>query len=160
VDASAATEKFNLPPGAQSSFLGVGSVINASERGAKILLRLTTVPGDLLLLAVVWILRNMVLSMWRTSTDSPTPFIRANVRRLRWIAGLIGILWLYHLSLPAITDLISAYTVLNSVGRIREYTPWFALDSWAPLGVMVLLLILAQVFSHGVRLESDVEGLV
>jgi hypothetical protein len=160
VDATAANEKFNLPTGAQSSFLGVSAIINASDTSSKLLLRLMTLPEDLFLLAVVWILRNMVLSTWKSGTDSPTPFIRGNARRLRWIAGLIGLLWFYRLWLPKLIEILSYYTVLTGTPAIAEVPPWYALSSWAPFGVMVLLLILARVFSHGARLQDDVAGLV
>jgi hypothetical protein len=160
VDAAAANLKFELPAGAQSSFLGVSAVIQPSDRKAEILLRLMTMPEDFFLLAVVWLLRSIVLSAWGSPVDRLTPFIRANVLRLRAIAGLIGTLWIYHLLLPLLTERLSLYTVLKDIPAIGEEPPWFSFASWGPLGVVALLLVLAQVFSHGARLQNDVEGLV
>jgi len=160
VPATAANLKFELPAGAQSSFLGVAAVIQPSDSKAKILLRLLTLPEDFFLLAVVFLLRSIVLSAWGNPIDRMTPFSRANVLRLRTIAGLIGILWIYHLFLPQLIEKLSVYTVLKDIAVIREEPPWFSFASWGPLGVAVLLLILSQVFSHGARLQNDVEGLV
>ena len=95
-----------------------------------------------------------------------TPFIRDNVRRLRWIAGLLAALWVYHLFLPTLTDELSFYAgptpnALNnfvSNQGLGEYIPWYLTNGY--LAVALLLLILAQVFSYGVRLQKDVEGLV
>jgi hypothetical protein len=48
----------------------------------------------------------------------------------------------------------------NFVGNqgIAEDIPWYLTNGY--LAVALLLLILAQVFSYGVRLQKDVEGLV
>lgn len=160
VDAAAANLKFELPAGAQSSFLGVSAVIQPSDGQAKILLRLLTLPEDFFLFAVAFLLRRIVLSAWGNPIDRMTPFSRANVMRLRTIAGLIGMLWIYHFFLPQLIERLSVYTVLKDIARIGEVPPWFSFASWGPLGVAVLLLILSQVFSHGARLQNDVEGLV
>jgi hypothetical protein len=160
VPTTAANLKFELPDGAQSSFLGVAAVIQPSDKRAKILLRLLTLPEDLFLLAVVWLLRSIVLAAWGNPIDLRTPFSRANVMRLRVIAGFIAVLWIYHLFLPQLIERLSVYTVLKDISRIGEEPPWFSFASWGPLGVAVLLVILSQVFSHGARLQNDVEGLV
>ena len=48
---------------------------------------------------------------------------------------------------------------LNNFGQhVGEDTPWYLTNGY--LAVALLLLILAQVFSYGVRLQKDVEGLV
>jgi amino acid transporter len=92
------------------------------------------------------------------------PFIRDNVRRLRWIAGLLAGLWVYHLFLPTLTDELSVYAgptrnALNNFGQaVGENIPWYLTNGY--LAVALLLLILAQIFSYGVRLQKDVEGLV
>ena len=101
----------------------------------------------------------MVLSAWAGQSGEVTPFIRDNVRRLRWIAGLLAALWVYHLFLPTLTDELSFYSALNNFGQgVGEDTPWYLTNGY--LAVALLLLILAQVFSYGVRLQKDVEGLV
>jgi hypothetical protein len=48
--------------------------------------------------------------------------------------------------------------VNNFAQAVGEDTPWYLTNGY--LAVALLLLILAQVFSYGVRLQKDVEGLV
>src|SRR5262249_36744275 len=132
----------------------------------KLFLRLMTLPEDLFILALVWLVRNMVLSAWGKQSGEVTPFIRDNVRRLLWLAVLLAALWVYHLFLPTLSDELSFYAgatrnaLNNFVDQrgIGEVTPWYLTNG--SLAVSLLLLILAQVFSYGVRLQKDVEGLV
>jgi len=157
--------RLQLPAGVQPTFMGVLAEIRPTDARAKLFLRLMTLPEDLFLLALVWLVRSMVLSAWAGQSGEVTPFIRENVRRLRWIAGLLAALWVYHLFLPTLTDELSTYAgpsrnALNnfSQGGIAEIIPWYLTNGY--LAVALLLLILAQVFSYGVRLQKDVEGLV
>jgi hypothetical protein len=148
-----------LPAGVQPTFMGVFAPIKQPDSHGKLFLRLMTVPEDLFFLVLVWLVRNMVLSAWAGKAGEVTPFIRDNVSRLRWIAGLLAALWVYHLFLPTFINELSFYSALNDIGSvIGEDTPWYLTNG--PLGVALLLLILAQVFSYGVRLQKDVEGLV
>jgi len=148
-----------LPAGVQPTFMGVLAAIRPADARAKLFLRLMTLPEDLFFLALVWLVRNMVLSAWTGQSGDVTPFIRDNVRRLRWIAGLLAGLWVYHFCLPTLTDELSFYSALNDLGpMVGEDTPWYLTNGY--LAVALLLLILAQVFSYGVRLQKDVEGLV
>jgi hypothetical protein len=159
--------RLQLPSGVQPTFLGVLADIRRLDARGKLFLRLMTLPEDLFFLALVWLVRNMVLSAWSGQSGQSgqvTPFIRANVRRLRWIAGLLAALWVYHLFLPSLTGELSFYAgatpnAVNNLGRaVGEDIPWYLTNGY--LAVALLLLILAQVFSHGVRLQKDVEGLV
>jgi hypothetical protein len=151
--------RLELPPGVQPSFLGVAAVVNPTNTAAKLLLRAMTIPDDLFLLALVWMMRSMVLAAWKSRVEPVTPFIRTNVWRLRWIAVLFGAMWVYHSFLPLLTEEVSLYSALNDLGPvIGETQPWYLTNG--SLGVALLLVILAQVFSHGVRLQKDVEGLV
>jgi hypothetical protein len=151
--------KIELPEGVQTSFLGLAAIVHPTTPAAKALLRLMTVPEDLFFLGIAWLLRSMVLMAWGNPTGAITPFIRVNVVRLRWIAVLFGALWVYHLFLPQLIEEVSFYTTLNNFGPvIGEDPPWFLTNG--SLGIALLLLILAEVFSRGVRLEKDVEGLV
>jgi len=148
-----------LPAGVQPTFMGVLAEIRPTDARGKLFLRLMTLPEDLFFLALVWLVRSMVLSAWAGQSGEVTPFIRDNVRRLRWIAGLLAALWVYHLFLPTLTDELSFYSALNNFGQgVGEDTPWYLTNGY--LAVALLLLILAQVFSYGVRLQKDVEGLV
>jgi hypothetical protein len=151
--------QMKLPDGVQPVFLGVAAVVHPDNTAAKLLLRSMTIPDDLFLLALVWMVRSMVLAAWKSRVEPITPFIRENVWRLRWIAVLFGAMWVYHSFLPMLTEEVSFYTALNDIGPvIAETQPWYLTNG--SLGIALLLLILAQVFSYGVRLQKDVEGLV
>ena len=153
-----------LPAGVQPTFVGVAAAIRPADARAKLFLRLMTLPEDLFFLALAWLVRNMVLSAWAGQSGEVTPFIRDNVRRLRWMAGLLAGVWVYHSFLPTLTDELSFYAgesanSLNNIGpMIGEAFPWYLTNGY--LAVALLLLILAQVFSYGVRLQRDLEGLV
>jgi len=151
--------QLKLPDGVQPAFLGVAAVVHPDNTASKLLLRTMTIPDDLFLLALVWMIRSMVLAAWKSPAEAITPFIRENVWRLRWIAVLFGAMWVYHSFLPMLTEEVSFYTALNDIGPvIGETQPWYLTNG--SLGIALLLLILAQVFSYGVRLQKDVEGLV
>ncbi len=156
--------RFALPDEVRPMFLGVFADITQTDARGKLFLRLMTLPEDLVLLALVWLVRGMVLSAWVGQSDEITPFIRDNVRRLRYMASLLAALWVYHLFLPTFTDELSFYAgatrnAVNNLDRgIGQPFPWYMTNGY--LAVALLLLILAQVFSYGVRLQKDVEGLV
>jgi len=151
--------QLKLPDGVQPVFLGLTAIVRPTNTVAKLLLRTMTIPDDLFLLALVWMIRSMVLAVWKSPAEPITPFIRGNVWRLRWIAVLFGAMWVYHSFLPVLTDEVSFYTALHDFGPvIAETQPWYLTNG--SLGIALLLLILAQVFSYGVRLQKDVEGLV
>ena len=151
--------QLKLRDGVLPSFLGVAAVVHPTNTAAKLLLLAMTIPDDLFLLALVWMIRSMVLAAWKSRVEPVTPFVRGNVWRLRWIAGLFGAMWVYHSFLPLLTEEVSLYSALNDFGPvIAETQPWYLTNG--SLAVALMLLILAQVFSHGVRLQKDVEGLV
>jgi hypothetical protein len=156
--------RLQLPAGLQPTFMGVLADVRPTDARAKFFLRLMTLPEDLFVLALVWLVRSMVLSAWAGQAGEVTPFIRDNVGRLRWMAGLLAALWVYHLFLPTLTGELSFYAgpspnALNNFGQaVGDDIPWYLTNGY--LGVALLLLILAQVFSYGVRLQKDVEGLV
>jgi hypothetical protein len=162
IDVKASDLRRQLPAGVQPTFMGVLAAIKATDARGNLFLRLMTLPEDLFFLVVVCLMRSMVLSAWAGTAGEVTPFIRSNVRRLRWIAGLFAALWVYHYSLPTFIDELSFYSALNDFGSVIGEDPqwyqWYLTNG--SLGVALLLLILAQVFSYGVRLQKDVEGLV
>jgi hypothetical protein len=154
-----------FPAGVQPTFVGVLAEINPTDARARLFLRLMTLPENLFFLFLVWLVRSVVFSAWAGQSSETTPFILDNVRRLRWMAGLFAALWVYHLFLPTLTGELSAYAgpsrnaLTNFVVQgVREIIPWYLTNGY--LAVALLLLILAQVFSYGVRLQEDVEGLV
>ena len=158
--------RFEFPADIHPMFLGVFADLTRIDARGKLFLRLMTLPEDLFLLALVWLVRGMILSAWAGQSGEVTPFIQDNVRRLRWIAGFLAALWVYHLFLPTFTNELSFYAgatpnALNNFAQnkgIGQVFPWYLSNGY--LAVSLLLLILAQVFSHGVRLQKDVEGLV
>jgi hypothetical protein len=151
--------QLKLPDGVQPVFLGITAIVHPTNTAAKLLLRTMTIPDDLFLLALVWMIRSMVLAAWKSTAEPITPFIRGNVWRLRWIAVLFAGMWVYHSILFVLTNEVSGYSALNDFGPvIAETQPWYLTNG--SLAIALLLLILAQVFSHGVRLQKDVEGLV
>jgi hypothetical protein len=159
IEVKSADLRLRLPAGAQPTFVGVTAPINVTDARGKFFLRMMTLPEDLFFLAVVCLVRSMVLSAWAGQAGQVTPFIRGNVRRLRWLAGLLAGLWVYHYFLPIFVNELSAYSPINDFGPvIGEDIPWYLTNG--SLAVSLLLLILAQVFSYGVRLQKDVEGLV
>lgn len=158
--------RFEFPADIHPMFLGVFADLTRIDARGKLFLRLMTLPEDLFLLALVWLVRGMILSAWARQSGEVTPFIQDNVRRLRWIAGFLAALWVYHLFLPTFTNELSFYAgatpnALNNFAQnkgIGQFFAWYLSNGY--LAVSLLLLILAQVFSHGVRLQKDVEGLV
>src|SRR5262245_16862271 len=76
--------RLQLPAGVQPTFMGVLAPIRPSDARGKLFLRLMTLPENLFLLALVWLVRSMVLSAWAGLPGQVTPFIRDNVQRLRW----------------------------------------------------------------------------
>ena len=84
--------RFELPNEVRPMFIGVLADITRPDVRGKLFLRLMTLPEDLVLLALVWLVRGMVLSAWAGQSGEITPFIRDNVRRLRWMASLLAAL--------------------------------------------------------------------
>jgi len=158
--------RFEFTADIHPMFLGVFADLTRIDAGGKLFLRLMTLPEDLFLLALVFLVRGMILSAWAGQSGEVTPFIQDNVRRLRWIAGFLAAMWVYHLFLPTFTNELSFYAgatpnALNNFAQnkgIGQVFPWYLSNGY--LAVSLLLLILAQVFSYGVRLQKDVEGLV
>src|SRR5262249_41354287 len=129
-----------LPTGVQPTFLGVAAAIQPTDTRGQVFLRLMTLPEDLFFLVLIWLVINIVLSAWTGEAGDVTPFIRDNVRRLRWIAGLLAALWVYHLFLPTLTEEVSFYSALNNFGPvIAEVPPWYLTNG--SLAVALLLLI-------------------
>ena len=123
---------------------------------AKVLSRVSTVPLALILLAIIWMLRGIVLTAIGTDNSEGDPFIRANVRRLRIISVLL-----------LVTPLIDSWAQMAETEWVIRALPKdvasieFDLSSALTFfGVGVLVMVLAEVFKIGVRLREDVEGLV
>ncbi|MDO9353837.1 MAG: DUF2975 domain-containing protein [Solirubrobacteraceae bacterium] len=80
-------------------------------------------------------------------------FSAANVRDLRWLAGVIGI----GTFVAAMVDFLVAFTILD--GRFDGLSPYVTFPL-APMGIALLLLALAEVWRRGIALQADVEATV
>jgi hypothetical protein len=146
-----------LPPGVRPyGDLPVTVEVDNSAVRTRVLRFLSSVPMNLLILAVIWLLRRVALTTVSPGLASPDPFIKANVRRLRIMATLI-----------LITPIVSFWSQVAVWELVDSSLPgkilWMSYDaSGLPLqmGTAFLLFILAEVFAAGVRLREDVEGLV
>jgi hypothetical protein len=122
-----------------------------------ILLRVGIVPTTLLTLFIVWMLRKIVLTTVGSDTSEGNPFIRPNVRRLRWIAlAIVLIPFVRHVSETALYHW-SGFAMKGFEYMGAYYPPIF---HPMPIGVGLLIFAMAEVFSTGIRLREDVEGLV
>ena len=123
--------------------------------GSKVLSRLLAVPMDLLILAVIWLFRRVALTAVGTPEAPANPFVWANVRRLRIIAGL-----------AVVAPLVDAWSNVALLELVRPTLKEFSMLGWdmtsflLPAGIGLVLAVLAEVFATGIRLREDVEGLV
>jgi Protein of unknown function (DUF2975) len=145
-----------MPVGVQlEGSLPVFVNVDRSTVASKVLSRLTVVPMDLLILAIIWLFRRLALTAIGTREAPANPFIWGNVRRLRIIATLV-------MALPVIDAWSGlARTELVS-GTLKEFTmySWYLPNFLFPFGLGLMLAVLAEVFAAGIRLREDVEGLV
>ena len=146
-----------LPPGVRPyGELPVTVDFDDSTLRARVLRMLSSVPMDLLVVAVIWLLRGVVLTTVAPGISSGDPFVKANVWRLRIMAGLI-----------LITPILSFWSQVAVWELIDSSLPRHLLLMWYDASLMpvqfatgALLFVLAEVFAAGVRLREDVEGLV
>lgn len=125
-------------------------VLNGS--GKQILLDRARFLLTLLLhLATLWILRNLI-----DSVRKGEPFLHANVNRLRKLGFVLLIGFpLVEVANTFITGGLADTTKFGSLGSSWNIPP----APGAMLGGLIVL-ILAEVFNHGMRLREDVEGTV
>lgn len=98
--------------------------------------------------AVLWFLRAILRSV-----REGDPFTPANVRRLRWI----GYLTVAYVPVGTMSTILQ-HEVINSTATGRLGLS-FAV-SFTPVVLGMGVLLLAEVFAHGIRLREDVEGTV
>ena len=120
-------------------------------RPAQLFLRLAIdlLPG-LLIVAALWQLWGLL-----RSARQGDPFTTANVRRLRQFGWLLLLGW--PLVAYATTDLKAA---LADTAPPVVTSGLFALDIGGVLLFGLAILVLAEVFAHGLRLREDVEGTI
>jgi hypothetical protein len=139
-----------LPPGVMSSgMLAVSAPLDPADRMSQFLQRLKTVPADVLLLAIVWLLRGLA------KPAEGDPFVRANVWRLRGIAGCVVLLGMHQVWIVPLADV-----QLTIRSAFREVPAFASETSYAAFGIAFLVFILGEVFAHGVHLREEVDGLV
>ncbi len=113
--------------------------------------------APVLLLAVMW----LIFSIAR-SVRYGDPFVRANVRRLQAIGGLLilGVLAVHFAGGALRDELLAPYlraaAELDGAG-LRP--PDGEFPAYAPLCGLGIL-VLAQVFAHGTRLREDVDATI
>ena len=154
---TAAPELKNRLPGEALPY-EIGAYLPIPSAGIRehVLIRLVQLPMTLLALLVVWMVRGIVLTTLGTDTADGDPFVRANVRRLRWIALALIVTPLAEF-ISSIASFELQWSALKGIEEIGMY--WTGV-SYALAGVGILALVLAEVFAKGIRLREDVEGLV
>lgn len=103
----------------------------------------------LMILVGAWMVRALLLSVRRGD-----PFTSENVRRLRWVAVL-----LVAFPIVALIQHFCDNALASTVPNLREWPTGGGLSLDGP-AAGVIVLVLAEVFAHGVRLREDVEGTV
>jgi hypothetical protein len=102
-------------------------------------------------LAVLWLLRGFTLSI-----KTGSPFIAANVRRLRWIGAIL----LIAPPAIAVATRVMTQTLVESVPGVPYVSHSFELFAGWELLSGLVAFVLAEVFAHGVRLREDVEATI
>lgn len=100
------------------------------------------------------VLVHVVLRWMRAIVDTVRigdPFIRDNARRLRGIAWCVLGGQGLGLGIVAISKAVSTQAQPVDIGNSFSFTPWLAI---------LLLFVLAEVFAHGARMRTDLEGTV
>jgi small-conductance mechanosensitive channel len=142
----------SLPPNAKpTNDVPVTVTINDASP-LQLVLRLAIDLGYLLLVIVIlWHLRGLV-----RSARQGDPFTTANVRRLREVGLLLMLGW------PVVAFLSD--TLKNQLSRTLPIEQQLGSVGAPPIGTGLLfglgVLVLAEVFAHGVRLREDVEGTI
>ncbi len=109
-------------------------------------------PGLLLSAAVIIVCWQLVRLV--ASTGRRQPFVDASVRALRFIAVTVASASVAHGLVTGIADSVVAAHALTG-DKSASFT--FPLVG---LLVALLVLVVAEAFAHGARLQEDVEGLV
>lgn len=84
-----------------------------------------------------------------TASSGGTPFTRKNARRIRWI----GVLQFGLAIIPGLVWFLMCFVRFEYVSIKLTLTPLYM------FGIGIAIMILAQVFDHGVRLQEDVDSI-
>jgi hypothetical protein len=125
------------------------TIDHASPSQLFLRLAMTLLPG-LLLVALLWQLWGLLRSARQSD-----PFTGANVRRLRQFG------WLLLLGWPLVAYLTMALKeILAMTLPANDTEGLFAPPIGGALLFGLAVLVLAEVFAHGLRLREDVEGTI
>lgn len=120
--------------------------VRPTSPGMLVLLLWPSLLGMAIGLVVLLTLRNML----RDVRDG-TPFTPANVRRIRILAGVVVLRELLSFLSPQVVSavlsdsLVAPGLTLGFIGRLES----------APFVFALVLMVLAEIFAHGLRLEDD-----
>jgi hypothetical protein len=148
-----------LPSGLEPWSLSAATKIAPSGFQAQLLTLLASVPMDLIVIAIILLVRQIVVTTIGTDNSEGNPFIQPNVRRLRIIAVIL-------LATPLIQSwmkIAETELTFQSLSNIPPETTMLTYDLSSPFiffGMGFMVLVLAAVFKAGVQLREDVEGLV
>jgi hypothetical protein len=115
--------------------------------------------GDAAVLGLAVGLGAWLLTPVLESVAAGRPFGAGNSRRLAWLAVVVAVAGGIGPLLPQ----FGALAVLDRLGQVGPDSPFVMGVTFAFLSVLVaasLLLVLAEAFRQGERIDSDVEGLV
>ncbi len=138
-----------LPTGVTARPVEVLAQVRPSGLVEHVLFRAQVFPMQLVIIAVVVLLRRMLLDVAYGQI-----FTRDNARRLRTIVVIL----MASTLVTAITQMSSTELAIRQLGE-TVVSPFFEL-SFAPAGAGALLLALAAIFDAGVKLREDSEATI
>ncbi len=142
-----------------------GTADGVSAASDVVQLKITDAPASawlgqigLGLLFTAAVFTGLVL-LWRfmRSVEHGSPFVRANVRRLR---GMGAILLFAPVLGSVLQGLLNAHVLGLAFENGHRWTFMLGYQTMALMGLGVVLICIAEVFGRGITLEEDVEGLV
>lgn len=148
-----------LPRELEPWSLSAATKIVPSGFGAQLLMLVASVPMDLIVIAIIFLIRKIVRTAIGTDRSEGDPFIRPNVKRLRIIAIIL-------IATPLIGSwmkIAESELMFRSLSNIPPETTMLEYDLGSPFlcfGMGLMVLLIAEVFKAGIQLREDVEGLV
>ena len=114
--------------------------------------------GDAAVLGLAVGLGAWLLAPVLESIAAGRPFGGGNARRLAWLAVVVAVAG----SIGPLLPQYGSIAVLDRLGLVGPASPFVVATtfSFLPLVIGGLLLVLAEAFRQGERIDSDVEGLV
>jgi hypothetical protein len=148
-DAPAVRARGPLPANVEIVELQGAVRIDEADTIDHVLLAAGTLPAVIVALLILVLLRRVVRSV-----RAGDPFVPVNARRLQ-IIGWALVCW----PLAVMPGSFAQLTLADRNGAQDVALTAYELPVW-PIGVGLIVLVLARVFATGARLRDDVEGLV